>query len=357
MNKRLFLIVFFIGFLFAESQELVTKKFNLPSELNENSGLLFFDGKLITHNDSGGQPILYQLNNTTGTIERRVRISNAFNIDWEDLAQDEDYIYISDSGNNRGNRTNLKIYKISKKDFLDNETVIAKTIFYKYDNQKNYMRSSKTNFDAEALISFEDKLLIFSKNRGNNKTNIYQLDKNPGTQTAKYLYTLDIDGQVTGGTKNKQNDLVLSGYTSSLSPFMLVFRGFDLKDRSFVRIDFSQFLGVANQVEGITFVNDSILNFSRERFKKKIAGFSLNKPATVFEFNLNDLENLISETLNNEDFDNSLITRITDEKGKTILKRKDTINSLKIKKFPSGIYYSKIKYNDQITTNRKMIID
>lgn len=357
MNKSLFLILFFIGLLLCESQELVTKKFNLSSELNENSGLLFFNGTLITHNDSGGQPILYQLNTVTGAIERRVKISNAFNIDWEDLAQDEEYIYISDSGNNRGNRTNLKIYKVSKKDFLDNNTVVAKTIFYKYDNQKNYVRSSKTNFDAEALISFEDKLLIFSKNRGNNKTNIYQLDKKPGTQTAKYLYTLDIDGQVTGGTKNKKNEVVLSGYTSSLSPFMLVLKDFDLKSRSFTRLDFSQFLGVANQVEGITFVNDSVLNFSRERFKKKIAGFSINKPATVFEFNLNDLINVISETSNKEDFDSNLITRITDEKGKTILKKKDTINSSKIKKLPSGIYYSKIKFNDQITTNKKIIID
>ena len=36
------------------------------------------------------------------------------NVDWEDITQDETHIYIADFGNNNGNRTDLKIYKILK---------------------------------------------------------------------------------------------------------------------------------------------------------------------------------------------------------------------------------------------------
>lgn len=353
MNKSLSLIIFFVGFLFIQSQELVQKKYSLSPEINENSGLLFFNGKIITHNDSGGQPILYQLNYETGTIERRVKISNAFNIDWEDITQDETHIYISDSGNNRGNRTNIKIYKISKKDFMNSETVIAKTIFYNYDNQKNFNSSSKNNFDAEALISYHDKLLIFSKNRGNNKTKIYELTKNPGNQSAKYLYTLDIDGQITGATKNDKDDVVLSGYTASLSPFVVILKEFKIGDRSFTRIDFSQFIGIANQMEGVTFVNENKLVFSREKFKKKIADFSINKPASVFA---TSLDKLIHWVDNNSNTDYQ-IERVTTDKGKTVLKKIDSIDFKQLKELPAGIYYTKLMYNPQLTINKELVVE
>ena len=39
-------------------------KAKLPEEVCETSGLFFHNGRLWTHNDSGGEPILYALDTT-----------------------------------------------------------------------------------------------------------------------------------------------------------------------------------------------------------------------------------------------------------------------------------------------------
>ena len=67
------------------------------------------------------------------------------------------HIYIGDIGNNNGNRTDLKIYKISKSDFDDADNIVTawkqfliimriKLLFNSLPNNNNW--------DAEGLISF-----------------------------------------------------------------------------------------------------------------------------------------------------------------------------------------------------------
>ena len=62
--------------------------YNLSTVINETSGLVYWKKKIWTHNDSGGEPAVYQLNRETGSIERTIIINNAINVDWEDIAQD-----------------------------------------------------------------------------------------------------------------------------------------------------------------------------------------------------------------------------------------------------------------------------
>ena len=59
----------------------------LPAVLSESSGAVFFNGRFISHNDSGNENKLYELDTATGLILRTVHIQNAVNSDWEDLAQ------------------------------------------------------------------------------------------------------------------------------------------------------------------------------------------------------------------------------------------------------------------------------
>ena len=101
----------------------VSVRAQLPAMLSESSGAVFFNGRFISHNDSGNENKLYELDTATGLILRTVHIQNAVNSDWEDLAQDATSLYIGDIGNNRGNRTDLKIYKIAKADYLASDTV------------------------------------------------------------------------------------------------------------------------------------------------------------------------------------------------------------------------------------------
>jgi hypothetical protein len=57
----------------------------------------------------------------------------------------------------------LKIYKISKEDYDDADDTAAAEII-SYINQLDFTpKLNNTNWDAEGLISYGDKLLIFSK--------------------------------------------------------------------------------------------------------------------------------------------------------------------------------------------------
>ena len=105
---------FFFWCVSSFSQENIEIVGALPDTVSETSGLIFHNGKLITHNDSGGRPELYEIDTTSLEITRTVTIENIENIDWEDIAQDDTHIYIGDFGNNGGDRTDLKIYKCLK---------------------------------------------------------------------------------------------------------------------------------------------------------------------------------------------------------------------------------------------------
>ena len=194
----------------------------IPQELKENSGHIFHNGKLISHNDSGNLPVLYALDTVTMEITKRVTVSNAINIDWEDISQDDDFFYIADLGNYSGTRTDLVVYKILKMDFDNGETVTAETINFHYEDQEEFVDNGKSNWDAEALTVFEDQLWIFTKQWIDEGTVVYSIPKNPGNHTAKRVAAYTVDGLVTGATFNERsNDLVLIGYSNTLQPFVL----------------------------------------------------------------------------------------------------------------------------------------
>lgn len=228
---KYFFIVFFslITIFQTVAQTLVLDSLvALPNQLVESSGLLFFDGKLITHTDSGGESALYEIDTNTAQILRTVYISNATNKDWEDITQDNNYIYVGDFGNNSGNRTDLKILKINKADYLIKDSVQAEFIYFTYEDQTDFTATNQsTNFDAEAIISVEDSLYIFSKNWGNEETNLYILPKDTGTFTAKKIANYNVQGMVTGADYNKNtNTIFLIGYIKLGLPFAVHLENF-----------------------------------------------------------------------------------------------------------------------------------
>ena len=222
--KQFSLLLFLFAtplFIFSQQISVVTQ---LESNINETSGLLFLNGKTITHNDSGGQAALYEIDVTTGNVNRTVTVTNATNVDWEDITQDGNYIYVGDFGNNNGSRKNLKIYKISIQEYLNtpDEKVTAEVINFNYSDQTDFTSSQySTNFDAEALIAYKDHLYIFSKNWGDQKTNIYEVPKDPGTYTVDKIDTINTNGLITGADFNPlTHKIVLTGY-SLIFPFVV----------------------------------------------------------------------------------------------------------------------------------------
>ena len=176
---------------------------SLSSELEETSGLLNLDGHIFTHNDSGSDAKLYELDTITGSVLRTIVVANAVNTDWEDLAADDNYVYIGDIGNNAGDRTDLKVLRVSRASLLANDTISADSILYDYSDQTDFTPATFANdYDAEALMVLGDSLAIFSKNWVNQKTRWYTLPKTPGTYTAQLRDSLDVGGLITAADIN-----------------------------------------------------------------------------------------------------------------------------------------------------------
>ena len=85
---NLFLATLFPAFSHGQQIVLVT---HLQDSIQESSGLIYLNQKLITHNDSGGESALYELDSISGNVTRRVIIKNATNTDWEDICYDSNY--------------------------------------------------------------------------------------------------------------------------------------------------------------------------------------------------------------------------------------------------------------------------
>ena len=88
---------------------LWAQTFDLSDELDEISGLeMLNDSTFVALNDGGHEATLYLLN-IRGKIIKKVKIENAKNVDWEDIAVDDKNIYIADVGNNTNKRKDLLI--------------------------------------------------------------------------------------------------------------------------------------------------------------------------------------------------------------------------------------------------------
>jgi len=199
---------------------------NLNESIKETSGVIYLNNRLITHNDGVGDNTLYELDINDGSIKRTVTINNATNTDWEDITYDDEYIYIADIGNNNGDRDDLKVYKISISDYFDSDnTVTAEAIEFSYTDQTDFTARDFHDFDAEGIISYNDYLYIFTKNRESwGTTNIYKLPKTPGNHIINqvdhinYKVSLTNAELITGATYEKiTNKILLTGYKVNTS--------------------------------------------------------------------------------------------------------------------------------------------
>jgi hypothetical protein len=163
---------------------------NITNILNESSGLTFITpNRLYTHNDSGGNDEIYELD-TLGNLIRTITINSANNSDWEDITQDnQQNIYIGDFGNNNNDRTNLRVYKIPSPLSFSGNSTTANVIEFNYPDQTMFPPNpTKRNFDVEGFVWFNDSLFLFTKNRTapfNGYCKMYKIPATPGTYTAQ----------------------------------------------------------------------------------------------------------------------------------------------------------------------------
>ena len=130
-------------------------------EINESSGIVSSrttSGLYWTHNDSGDGPFVYAID-ARGAHKGVWRVTGASARDWEDIAvgpgpaQGTSYLYLGDIGDNRGARTEIRIYRVPEPSITSADaratkatpiaTKDAETIRLRYPNGAN---------DAETLM-------------------------------------------------------------------------------------------------------------------------------------------------------------------------------------------------------------
>ena len=134
MNK---ILIFLTGVTFLACQSdssVLTLQFKLPKKIKEISGMVYIpQTKMIWGlEDSGNDNVLFGLDANSGDLKKTCTITNASNVDWEELTKDaQGNVYIGDFGNNNNARTDLAIYKIPNPENITEARILT---FYQNDS-------------------------------------------------------------------------------------------------------------------------------------------------------------------------------------------------------------------------------
>lgn len=250
----------------------VLQSWNLPPALEESSGLLIWNGLLWTHNDDADIH-LYALDTSDIPNFQAYPLTGTANTDWEEIAQDDTFLYIGDFGNNAGgNRTDLHILRVEKASLLAGQPLID-TIWFSYSLQTDLSDAgpNNTDFDCEAFIVAEDSIYLFTKEWVSRKSSVYVLPKAPGTHVAQFQAVHDVQGLITGAAWLEDKRLIaLCGYSPLLQPFLFLL--YDFPGRDFFAGN-KRKINVTlpfHQVEGIATADGLSYFLSNERFSQSL---------------------------------------------------------------------------------------
>lgn len=237
----------------------------LPEEVLESSGLAVYDDLFITHPDSGNPPKLWGVKypfttnkEINGELELPQHIKN---IDWEDLAQDDqNNLYIGDFGNNNQQRKNLYIIKYN---LLTNT---SEHIEFHYPDQTAFppKKNKDKNYDCEAMLWAKGKLYLFSKNKGNKHVKVYQLPDQAGSYEAEIIDTLKLPLQITGADISQDGQFVT---LLSYGKVLLYRTAYDADENlALTPFNCKQFTR-SGQTEAIVFLDEENLLITNEKGK------------------------------------------------------------------------------------------
>lgn len=283
------------------SVSLTNAKTLASPTLDESSGVIYTDGALWTHNDSGNPPAIYRIDESNGSILQTVNVTNATNVDWEDITADDNYFYVGDFGNNsNGIRTDLKVYRISKSDITAAATVnvTAGIINFSYSDQVIGASpgSNNTQFDCEAFFVKNGVLHLFTKDWVNGHTKHYELSAIPGTYSISEAESfLNVNGLITSADISDDNQVVLVGYEDG-GTGIFMYLLYDFSADSYFSgnkrrlelgdlIDFGNVANSKGQVEAVTFSSGGNGYISSERVNASI-------PARLYSFTVANLLSL-----------------------------------------------------------------
>ena len=162
----------------------------LPAESRETSGLVCTADGFISINDSGNSPELQRLDALLRLTSVPLELNN---VDWEALAANGDQLYIADSGNNRGQRSNGFIHRLHYQPDQAKVELLPSLSYRFASYPATAPEPYRHDFDAEALAYADGSLWLFSKSWDSGLSQVYQLDAQ-----AADLQVLTAQAQIAG---------------------------------------------------------------------------------------------------------------------------------------------------------------
>lgn len=199
----------------------------LPKKLKEVSGIKADGAYLWAICDNPQSPVYKLL--LSGEPVQELRLGNIPVSDVEDVTTDADYLYIADVGDNDGKRQERQVIKIKKASLGTEKEVQAQGEIIRFSFPASGGGKKKDNdYDCEAILSYGNALYLFTKRRGDDKTELFMLSKTPGEQVPKSIALFDSQGLITGAALNESGtEVVLTGYQKGhRQPFLLLLTGF-----------------------------------------------------------------------------------------------------------------------------------
>lgn len=247
---------------------LISSK-HLPYDLKECSGVeIDVNGSIWMINDSNNTNELFKVN-TSGEIEKIIKLNNIDNNDWEDLCLDtKGTLFIGDFGNNDNNREDLAIYIVNDPHKIRDNIVTPKIIHFVLEDQQLFPPAdNELFFDIEAFFVWNKQIYLFTKDRSEpftGLTKMYVLPAVEGKHKAKHVSTYYTknnfpEGAITSADISPNGNKVI--LLSNKNIWLLT----DFNSRNFFssnikRIELSKW----HQYEGIVFKNDTTLYLTNE---------------------------------------------------------------------------------------------
>lgn len=276
-SKTIPLLLSFFALSFctnADSDSNFSTVFSLPKSIKESSAVEVIKNSDIiwTIQDRGNKPEIFGLT-ADGTIKYQNTIMDVENTDWEDLTSDEQgNLYIGDFGNNKNERQDLCIYKISGTDVLKKEIAVSSKITFYYPEQKAFPpKKSARNFDVESFFVFKNNFYLFTKNRSSKfdgTTHLYRIPNQSGNHKAELISSFKTCENFNHCAITSA-DISPSGKTIALLSSNQVWLFSDFQKDDFFKGKMKNIsLPTFTQKEGICFVDENTLYITDEKDKK-----------------------------------------------------------------------------------------
>lgn len=258
--------------LTAINQLYSSKLVTLDSKLKEISGIeVDKAGNLWGINDGGNLAQVHRIQ-SDGKVDKTITITNARNLDWEDMTQDDfGHFFIGDFGNNDNIRKWLTIYKIENPIDIKGTETQAEIIKFTFPEQLHYPpKASEKNFDLEAFVFYKKHLYLFSKNRTepfDGDTNLYKIGDHADNYQAGFISNFN-----TCTTHEKLCWITSAALSPDRTKLVLLdserlwlfenWQDDDFFSGDAYKID----LGIVTQKEAVTFSDNNTIIFTDEEF-------------------------------------------------------------------------------------------